>query len=67
MKIINGYPEYMMKSIKQVEKKRERNMTTPVKPMSMKDRENILKREQKRLRRLFFLLGVKTRIISEPQ
>ena len=42
MKIIDGYPEYMMKSIKQVEKKRERNMSEPVKPMSMKDRETML-------------------------
>ena len=32
----------MMKSIKLVEKKREENMVKPVKPMSMKAREEIL-------------------------
>ncbi len=42
MKTIDGYPEYMMKSIKLVEEKRERNMTHPVRPMSMKDREIVL-------------------------
>lgn len=42
MKIIDGYPEYMMKSIKQVEKKRVKNMSEPVKPMSLKDREKML-------------------------
>jgi len=43
MKMIDGYPEYMMKSIKLVEKKREKNMSTPVKSMSMDNREKILK------------------------
>ncbi len=42
MKIIDGYPDYMMKSIKLVEEKREDNMAKPVKPMSMKAREEIL-------------------------
>ena len=42
MKIINGYPDYMMESIERVEEKRERNMKEPVKPMSLKDREEIL-------------------------
>jgi len=42
MKMIDGYPEYMMKSIKKVEEKRKRNMSKPVKPLSMKDREKIL-------------------------
>ncbi len=40
--MIDGYPDYMMESIKLVEKKREKNMKTPVKPMSLKDREEIL-------------------------
>ena len=42
MKTIDGYPDYMMDSIKLVEKKREHNMKNPVKPMSMKDREQML-------------------------
>jgi len=42
MKLIDGYPDYMMKSIKLVEKKREKNMSKPVKPMSMKARDEIL-------------------------
>jgi succinate dehydrogenase / fumarate reductase flavoprotein subunit len=42
VKLIDGYPEYMMKSIRQVEKKREKNMSKPVKPMSLKDRETML-------------------------
>ena len=42
MKIVDGYPDYMMKSIKLVEEKREENMAKPVKPMSMKAREEIL-------------------------
>jgi len=40
--MIDGYPDYMMESIKLVEKKREKNMKNPVKPMSMEDRENML-------------------------
>ncbi len=42
MAMVDGYPDYMMKSIKLVEKKRERNMSTHVKPMNMKEREQIL-------------------------
>lgn len=42
MKMIDGYPDYMMKSIKKVEEKRKRNMSKPVKPLSMGDREKIL-------------------------
>ena len=37
-----GYPNYMLESIKKVEKKRDYNMKHPVKPMGMKDREKIL-------------------------
>jgi len=40
--MIDGYPEYMMQSINLVEKKREKNMKNPVKPMSMDDREKML-------------------------
>jgi hypothetical protein len=42
MKLIDGYPEYMLKSIALVEQKRKRNMSHPVKPMSMKEREENL-------------------------
>ena len=42
MKMIDGYPDFMMKSIKLVEEKREKNLSNPVKPMSMKEREQIL-------------------------
>ena len=42
MKMIDGYPDYMMESIKLVEKKRDYNMKHPVKPMSMKEREDML-------------------------
>jgi len=42
LKIIDGYPDYMLKSIKLVEEKRENNMSSPVKPMSMKEREQVL-------------------------
>ena len=42
MEMTDGYPEYMMKSIKKVEEKRKGNMSKPVKPLSMKDRERIL-------------------------
>ena len=44
MKLIDGYPDYMLKSIKLVEKKREKNMAKPVKPMSMNAREEVLSR-----------------------
>lgn len=42
MKLIDGYPDYMMESIKLVEKKREHNMKHPIKPMNMKEREDML-------------------------
>ena len=42
MKLINGYPEYILDSIKKVEKKREKNMSQPVAPLSLQDREKIL-------------------------
>jgi len=42
MKMTDGYPDYMMKSIKLVEKKREKNISTSVKPMSMKERDQVL-------------------------
>jgi len=42
MKMTDGYPDYMMKSIKKVEEKRKINMSKSVKPLSMKDREKIL-------------------------
>ena len=43
MKMIDGYPDYMMESIKLVEEKRERNMSTSIKPMSMEERDKILR------------------------
>ena len=42
MNLTEGYPDYMLKSIEKVEKKRQYNMSHPVKPMSMKERENML-------------------------
>jgi len=42
LKLIDGYPDYMMESIKLVEKKREHNMKHPIKPMNMKEREDML-------------------------
>jgi succinate dehydrogenase/fumarate reductase flavoprotein subunit len=42
MKLTDGYPDYMLESIKLVEKKRDHNMNNPVKAMSMKDREEML-------------------------
>ena len=42
MKMIEGYPKYMMDSIKLVEKKRAKNISAKVKPLSMKEREEIL-------------------------
>lgn len=44
MKVEEGYPKYMMDSIKLVEKKRDYNMSHPVKPMTMKDRETMLRK-----------------------
>jgi succinate dehydrogenase/fumarate reductase flavoprotein subunit len=42
MNLTEGYPDYMLKSIEKVEKKREYNMSHPVKPMSMNEREKML-------------------------
>lgn len=42
MTTIDGYPDFMLNSIKKVEKKRQHNMKNPVKPMSMKKREEML-------------------------
>jgi succinate dehydrogenase / fumarate reductase flavoprotein subunit len=42
MKLIDGYTDYMMKSIKIVEKKRKENISKQVKPMSMEERKKIL-------------------------
>jgi len=42
MKMIDGYPDYMVDSIKKVEKKRDDNIATRVKPLSMKEREEVL-------------------------
>jgi succinate dehydrogenase / fumarate reductase flavoprotein subunit len=44
MELIDGYPDYMMESIKKVEEKRERNLSQQVKPMSMEAREEVLKK-----------------------
>jgi len=43
VKNIDGYPDYMMESIKLVEKNREKNMATTIKPMSMEQRDAILR------------------------
>jgi len=40
--MIDGYPDYMMDSIKKVEKKRDDNISTKVKSLSMKEREEAL-------------------------
>ena len=40
--MIDGYPDYMMDSIKKVEKKRDDNISTKVKSLSMKEREEVL-------------------------
>ena len=40
--MIDGYPDYMMDSIKKVEKKRDDNISTRVKSLSMKEREEVL-------------------------
>ena len=44
MKIIDGYPDYMMDSIKLVEEKREKNISTDFKGMSMEERETVLRK-----------------------
>ncbi|MFH1101019.1 MAG: FAD-binding protein [Methanobacteriota archaeon] len=43
MKMIDGYPDYMMESIKLIEEKREKNMAASIKPMSMEERDHILR------------------------
>ncbi|MEF8879920.1 MAG: FAD-binding protein [Candidatus Thermoplasmatota archaeon] len=43
MEIKDGYPDYMLESIKKVEKNRDKNMSTKAKSMSMDEREKILK------------------------
>jgi succinate dehydrogenase / fumarate reductase flavoprotein subunit len=40
--MIEGYPDYMMDSIKLVEKKRDDNISTKIKSLSMKEREQVL-------------------------
>ncbi len=42
--MIDGYPDYMIESIKLVEKNRTKNIKNPVKAMSMKEREEILEK-----------------------
>jgi succinate dehydrogenase/fumarate reductase flavoprotein subunit len=42
MKLIDGYPEYMRDSINLVAEKRKRNMSHQVKPMSLKERQEVL-------------------------
>ncbi len=42
MKIIDGYPDFMMDSIKLVEEKREKNISIDVKGMSLEERKQIL-------------------------
>jgi len=41
--MIDGYQDYMMESIKLVEEKREKNMSASIKPMSMEERDKILR------------------------
>ena len=40
--MIDGYPDYMISSIKKVENKRDDNISTKVKSLSMKEREEVL-------------------------
>lgn len=42
MKLIDGYPEFMRDSIARVAEKRQKNISQPVKPLSLKDRLKIL-------------------------
>lgn len=44
MRTIEGYPEYMYESIKLVEAKRESNLSKQVKPMSLEERDGVLRR-----------------------
>ncbi len=42
MKLIDGYPEYMIESIKKVEAKREKNLHASVAPMTPEERVDVL-------------------------
>jgi succinate dehydrogenase / fumarate reductase flavoprotein subunit len=44
MKTIDGYPEYMMESIKKVEEKRAANIEKEMAAMTLEEREAILKK-----------------------
>jgi len=44
MELIDGYPDYMLQSIRKVEANREKNLKTKVPPMSMEEREKVLSR-----------------------
>ena len=44
MEMIDGYPDYMIESIKKVEAKRRANLETQVEPMSLEERDAILKK-----------------------
>ncbi|MGQ9581899.1 MAG: FAD-binding protein [Thermoplasmatota archaeon] len=44
MRTIEGYPEHMYESIKLVEAKRESNLSKQVKPMSLEERDGVLRR-----------------------
>ncbi|MCK5038503.1 MAG: FAD-binding protein [Thermoplasmata archaeon] len=44
MKLIDGYPQYMLDSIKKVEKKRLANLDKSIEPMSLEERQDILNR-----------------------
>jgi succinate dehydrogenase/fumarate reductase flavoprotein subunit len=44
MEFIDGYPKYMMDSIKSVEEKREKNIATDVKALTLEERENVLRK-----------------------
>src|SRR4030042_1612208 len=44
MTMRDGYPDYMMESIKRVEEKREKNMSASIKPVSMEERDDILRK-----------------------
>jgi len=43
MELIDGYPKYMMDSIKLVEENREKNIATDVKALSLEEREKVLR------------------------
>ena len=44
MEMTDGYPDYMMESIRKVEAKRDKNLKTKVQAMSLQEREEILTR-----------------------